>query len=73
MAQHTAITHPAAIAENSPTAAILEAPPMSLRPRARDIKLPEPWPKKKATAWIRAMYENTIPRAAVDCVSILPT
>ena len=29
------------------------------------MKLPEPWPKKKPTAWITAIRENTTPTAPV--------
>ena len=39
------------------------------RPSSREMKLPLPWPKKKPTAWITAIMENTTPTAPVAAVA----
>ena len=52
-------------AEKKPVAAMLEAESVLRRPSSREMKLPLPWPKKKPTAWITAIMENTTPTAPV--------
>ena len=43
-------------------------------PSSREMKLPEPWPKKKPTAWMMAMREKATPMAPVALLlCILPT
>ena len=52
-------------AEKKPVAAMLEAVSVFCLPSSREMKLPLPWPKKKPTAWITAIMENTTPTAPV--------
>ena len=52
-------------AVKKPVAAILEASSIWCFPSSREMKLPLPWPKKKPTAWITAIMENTTPTAPV--------
>jgi hypothetical protein len=48
-----------------PEAAIAPPPQSGGAPSIREMVLPEPWPKKKPTAWIMAIRENTTPTAPV--------
>ena len=53
------------MAVKKPVAAMLEASSKFCRPSSREMKLPLPWPKKKPTAWMMAIRENTTPTAPV--------
>ena len=57
------ISVPAARAAKKPVAAMLLASSKFCFPSSREMKLPLPWPKKKPTAWMMAMRENTTPTA----------
>ena len=60
-------------AMKKPVAAIFSALSTSRAPSRREMKLPEPCPKKNPVAWMMDISENTMPTAAVDCVLIFPT
>ena len=64
---------PAKNAKKKPVDAISRAAERSLRPRARETKLPEPCPKKNPTACKIAITGNTTPTAAVALVLSCPT
>ena len=61
----TQMRRPVARAAKKPVAAMLEAVSVFCLPSSREMKLPLPWPKKKPTAWIMAIMENTTPTAPV--------
>ena len=61
----TQMRSPVNRAEKKPVAAMLEAESVLRRPSSREMKLPLPWPKKKPTAWIMVIMENTTPTAPV--------
>ena len=66
-------TTPAIIAEKKPVVAMRRAESTSPLPSAREIKLPEPCPNVKPSAWMMLISGNTTPTAAVADVPMRPT
>ena len=56
-----------------PVEAIFVAVSWRRAPSSREMKLPDPWPKKNPTACTKNIIENTTPTAAVAWVLICPT
>ena len=56
-------------AEKKPVAAMRSASSVFWLPRAREIKLPDPWPNMNPNAWITAIRGKATPTAAVALVA----
>ena len=67
------MTTPVRNDQQKPVAAMRAAVSCRRAPSSREIKLPEPCPKKKPNDWMTNIMLNTMPTAAVDCVLIWPT
>ena len=63
---------PASSARKNPVAAMRSASSVFWLPRAREIKLPEPWPNMKPKAWMMAIRGKATPTAAVALVASAP-
>ena len=73
MSPTTAITTPTPKQQKNPEDSRWDASSCRCSPRALDMALPEPWPKKSPVAMMMAMRENTTPTAPVALVPINPT